>query len=58
MILAYGLQVHPQTPTTTPLHGRVAENPHIAYRHHVLSAMTVECDEGRAVGTLFIGSGL
>lgn len=48
--------IHPQTPTTTPLHGRVAEDPHIAYRHHGSTAMTRESDEGRAVGTLFVGS--
>lgn len=47
---------NPLTPTTTPLHGRVAENPHIAYRHHGHESMTRERDEGRAVVTLFVGS--
>ena len=46
----------PQSPTTTPLCRRVAKNPHIAYRHHVKFAVTRESDEGRAVGTFFVGS--
>lgn len=46
----------PQTPTTTPLYRRVARNPHIACRHHGKYAVTRESDEGRAVGTLFVGS--
>ena len=46
---------HPQTPTTTPLCRRVAKNPHIAIRHHGHKSMTRDSDEGRAVGTLFIG---
>ena len=58
---------HPQTPTTTPLYRRVAKNPHItlaglcpwrlppcgAASHGQNSCL---CDEGRAVGTFFVGS--
>ena len=59
--------VHPQSPTTTPLYRRVAKNPHItlaglcpwrlppcgAASHGQNSCL---CDEGRAVGTFFVGS--
>lgn len=47
--------VHPQTPTTTPLYRRVPKNPHIAIRHHGHKSMTRDSDEGRAVGTFFVG---
>lgn len=46
---------HPQTPTTTPLYRRVPKNPHIASRHHGHKSMTRGRDEGRAVGTFFVG---
>lgn len=34
----------------------MAKNPHIAFRHHVRYAVTRDSDEGRAVGTVFVGS--
>lgn len=34
------------------------KNPHIDHRHHAHSDMTREVDAGRAVGSLFVGSGV
>lgn len=56
VVVVYVFFVRPQSPTTTPLCRRVAKNPHIAFRHHVRYAVTRESDEGRAVGTFFVGS--
>ena len=56
VVVVYVFFVRPQSPTTTPLCRRVAKNPHIAYRHHVRFAVTRDSDEGRAVGTFFVGS--
>lgn len=56
VVVAFVFFFHPQSPTTTPLYRRVAKNPHIAYRHHVRYAVTRDSDEGRAVGTFFVGS--
>jgi len=34
------------------------KNPHIGSRHHRFTAMALDTDAGRAVGTLFVGSGV